>query len=79
MTAKPVESADRLVVRRLIRATRQEVFGAWTDPQGISEWMCPGGVTSAETQLDVRVGGKFRILMKEGEKEYDHTGECRVV
>jgi uncharacterized protein YndB with AHSA1/START domain len=41
--------------------------------------MCPGNVRSAEAQLDVRVGGKFRILMKDGEREADHTGEYRVV
>lgn len=32
------EAALRLVVRRLIRATREEVFDAWTDPQSVSQW-----------------------------------------
>jgi uncharacterized protein YndB with AHSA1/START domain len=70
---------DRLVVRRIIRATCEEVFAAWSDPESISQWMCPGSVKSAEAQLDVRVGGKFRIVMKDGEREFDHTGEYRVV
>jgi uncharacterized protein YndB with AHSA1/START domain len=41
--------------------------------------MCPGNVKSAVAQLDVRVGGKFRILMRDGEREFDHTGEYKVV
>jgi uncharacterized protein YndB with AHSA1/START domain len=41
--------------------------------------MCPGNVKSAEAQLDVRVGGRFRILMKDGEREFDHRGEYLVV
>ena len=73
------ETSKRLVVQRLIRATREEVFAAWTDPESIAQWMCPGSIQSAEARLDVRVGGKFRIVMKEGVKEYDHTGEYQVV
>lgn len=73
------EPAKRLVVRRLIRASCEEVFAAWTDPESIAQWMCPGGIQTAEARLDVRVGGKFRIVMKEGVKEYDHTGEYQVV
>jgi uncharacterized protein YndB with AHSA1/START domain len=69
----------RLVVRRYIRATPQEVFSAWTDPDSIAEWMCPNTVQRADAQLDVRVGGKFRITMKNPGSETEHTGEYRVV
>jgi uncharacterized protein YndB with AHSA1/START domain len=69
------DTANRLVIRRLIRAPREDVFAAWTDPSSIAQWMCPGGIKTAEAQLDARVGGKFRIVMKDGQKEYDHTGE----
>ena len=69
----------QLVVRRQIRASQEEVFAAWTDPQSIANWMCPGSVQTAEAQLDVQVGGKFRIVMKDGANEYVHTGEYRVV
>ena len=79
MPKAPQAIADRLVVRRLIRSTCEEVFAAWTDPGSLAQWMCPGGIKTAEAQLDVRVGGKFRIVMRDGEKAYDHTGEYRVV
>jgi uncharacterized protein YndB with AHSA1/START domain len=38
MTKESREAAPRLVVRRLIRATREGVFAAWTDPQSVSQW-----------------------------------------
>ena len=73
------DTANRLVIRRLIRATREEVFAAWTDPDSIAQWMCPGDIKTAGAKLDVRVGGKFRIVMKDGQKEYDHAGEYQIV
>jgi uncharacterized protein YndB with AHSA1/START domain len=79
MSNEAENRADRLVVRKLIRATCHEVFQAWTDPESISQWMCPGSCTTAEATLDVRTGGKFRIVMKDGEKAVEHTGEYQVV
>jgi uncharacterized protein YndB with AHSA1/START domain len=70
---------DGLVIRKVIRASREEVFAAWIDPKSISEWMCPGGIVTAEAQLDPRVGGTYRIVMKSGTRAVDHTGEYLVV
>lgn len=52
------QHADRLVVRRLIQASREEVFAAWTDPESIKHWMCPGDIVEAEAHLDLRPGGR---------------------
>ena len=71
--------APKLVIRRIIPATREEVFGAWTDPESLRHWMCPGDILEAEAQLDVRVGGAYRILMKGKDKAYEHTGMYQVV
>jgi uncharacterized protein YndB with AHSA1/START domain len=75
------ERADRLVIRRVMPATREEVFAAWTDPERIRDWMCPGEIVSAEAELDLRVGGAYRIVMKGQSREYEveHTGEYQVV
>jgi uncharacterized protein YndB with AHSA1/START domain len=75
------ERLDKLVIRRVLPATREEVFAAWTDPESIRDWMCPGEIVSAEAELDLRVGGAYRIVMKGQTREYEveHTGEYRVV
>jgi uncharacterized protein YndB with AHSA1/START domain len=77
----PVQApaTHKLVVRRKLPAPREAVYAAWTDPQSIREWMCPGEVVSAEAKLDVRVGGSYRILMKGGKEDYDHIGTYQIV
>ena len=75
----PREETTKLVVRKMIPASREEVFSAWTDPKSIRQWMCPGDITEAEAQLDVRVGGTYRIIMKGKDKNHHHTGVYKVV
>ena len=69
------ELGETLVVRRVIPVPRERVFQAWLDPESLARWMQPGGATDATAQVDARVGGKFRIVMIEGPKRYEHTGE----
>jgi uncharacterized protein YndB with AHSA1/START domain len=73
------EGMHRVVVRRRMPAPREVVFEAWTDPEGIREWMCPGNATSAQATLDVRVGGSFRIVMKAPDKDHIQIGTYQVV
>jgi uncharacterized protein YndB with AHSA1/START domain len=69
------ESGETLVVRRFIPALREQVFSAWLDPVSLAQWMRPSGMTDATAEVDPQVGGKFRIVMIEGPKRYEHTGE----
>lgn len=73
------DGRHRIVVRRRMPAPRDVVYEAWTEPAGISEWMCPGDVVSAEATLDVRVGGSFRIIMRSEKEVHEHVGTYRVV
>jgi uncharacterized protein YndB with AHSA1/START domain len=72
-------SEQTVVVRKILPASREEVYDAWLDCEGMRQWMCPGPVTSAEVTLEPRVGGRLRILMKAPKSDYDHTGEFRVL
>jgi uncharacterized protein YndB with AHSA1/START domain len=73
------QTNDKLVLRKMIAASREEVFSAWLDPDSLKHWMCPGNTASAEAQVDPRVGGAFRIVMKSPDHESDHTGIYRVI
>lgn len=75
----PTENSYRMSVRRRLPAPREVVYEAWIDPQGIREWMCPGDVQSAHAELDVRVGGSYRIVMKAKERDHVHSGVYQVV
>jgi uncharacterized protein YndB with AHSA1/START domain len=60
-----------LVVERVLPASPDEVFNAWTTPSRMAAWMSPVG--AAEAEVDLRVGGSFRVVMVEARLE--HRGE----
>ena len=64
-------------VERTLAALPDRVFRAWTDPEELIRWLSPSPDGSAE--VDLRVGGKFRIVMSGGGREIEHTGEYREV
>src|SRR5215469_4893677 len=78
---EPPERADghTLTVTRLYTASREKVFNAWTTEESVRQWMCPeqGAVVLAE--LDVRVGGSFRVGMLVGGERTIHTGIYREI
>jgi uncharacterized protein YndB with AHSA1/START domain len=53
--------AATLVVRQLIRATPEVLFAAWTDPKHLVHWWGPEGVACTGAEVDLRVGGEYRI------------------
>lgn len=60
-------------VERLIAATIDDVFTAWTNPVAMARWLAPSG--TAEVEADVRVGGSFRVVMIDDQSRIEHTGE----
>jgi len=56
-----------LRLKRLIRAPREEVFSAWTDPEQLKQWWGPGHVTCPEAHVDLREGGAYRIANLEAD------------
>ena len=53
-----------LVVHRTIPATAEFLFHAWTQPLRLKEWWGPSGVKCVEAEIDLRVGGLYRIANK---------------
>ncbi|MBI3246165.1 MAG: SRPBCC domain-containing protein [Deltaproteobacteria bacterium] len=76
--AKP-QQPPVLRLRRLFTATPQEVFAAWIDPVGMKEWMCPAGMSVTALELEPQAGGRFRLVMRDGLRDIEHTGEYREV
>jgi uncharacterized protein YndB with AHSA1/START domain len=64
----------QLKLSRLYNATCEELFEAWTNPDSMKQWMCPEGGTVSHVELDLRVGGAFRIDMKHGQEVIEHRG-----
>ena len=52
-----------LNLRRHYPVAPEKVWRAWTDPEALKRWWGPGGNEPVSlAQLDVRVGGRFRII-----------------
>jgi uncharacterized protein YndB with AHSA1/START domain len=63
---------DAVEIHRRLPAPVGEVFQWWTDPERLREWMSPVGTVEAE--VDLRVGGKIRIVMRGDGMEIEHLG-----
>jgi uncharacterized protein YndB with AHSA1/START domain len=72
------EKIIKLEITRVIKAPRDRVYAAWTDPAQLKQWFGPETVQTRELVADVRVGWKFRwdLSNPEGE-EMTCRGEYR--
>lgn len=70
----PLESERAVVIKRVLRAPRTQVFGAFADGAQLRQWFGPRVVTSPVCEHDFRVGGAFRWVMRIGEVDYPIKG-----
>jgi uncharacterized protein YndB with AHSA1/START domain len=49
-----------LEIKRVIKAPRDRVYAAWTDPAQLRKWFGPENVQTRNIVAETRVGGKFR-------------------
>jgi uncharacterized protein YndB with AHSA1/START domain len=80
-TAKAKSYGEASVtLTRVFDAPRALVWKAWTDPKMMAQWFGPRGFTNPVCELDVRVGGSLRIVMRGPDgNDYPMKGEFRVV
>lgn len=53
-----------IVITRVINAPRELVFDAWTKPEHLAQWWGPGGFAATVCEVDLRVGGRFRLDLR---------------
>lgn len=68
MTTKTLDNRS-LEIQRIIRAPRDRVYAAWTDPAQLRAWFGPDKVKTRAFVADPRIGGKYRwdLTSPEGE------------
>src|ERR1700722_9157906 len=58
-------AAEReLVIDRVFDAPPEIVFKVWTEPAHLARWWGPKGFTNPVCEVDPRVGGAWRIVMR---------------
>jgi uncharacterized protein YndB with AHSA1/START domain len=52
-----------IVSTRTVRATRDDVWNAWTNPILLAQWWGPKGFRNTFYEFDLRPGGAWRFIM----------------
>ena len=69
------EDKTSLQIRRVYAVPVAAVYAAWTDPEQVKHWMGPSDdFGEAEVTTDVRVGGRYRIVMHAPDGEVHRVG-----
>ncbi|MBX9852521.1 MAG: SRPBCC family protein [Cytophagaceae bacterium] len=52
---------NSVTLHRILKATPEKVYRAFTEPNAMSFWLPPYGFLGVVHQMDVRVGGSYRM------------------
>ena len=64
-----------LQINKTINAPIENVFDAWLNPEMLAEFMIPmPGMPMPDVEIDAREGGRFTIVMHDGDDKLPHTG-----
>ena len=75
MAQSTVTTKPTLKITRTYAAPREKVFRAWTDSEVMKKWFAPSNdFTVPEVQVDAKVGGRYRIVMRSPDGEYHRVG-----
>jgi uncharacterized protein YndB with AHSA1/START domain len=73
----PVEGIE---IRRTFGVRKDRVFRAWTRPELMARWFFPGDGWTCDVTSDLRVGGRWQVLMRDGDGgEHHQFGEYREI
>mgnify|MGYP002700097973 FL=1 len=61
-----------LTIQRSFNTPVAKLFEAWCKPEIIQKWFAPGSMTVPEAISDLKEGGKYRIVMHDGDEGTDH-------
>jgi uncharacterized protein YndB with AHSA1/START domain len=79
MPANPSPRVDvkpSVTLKRRLNAPAEKVYAAWTEPAQIAHWFGPSETVagSVHAEMDVRVGGRFRVRFKTENGEHHEVG-----
>ena len=60
-------------LQRVLRAPPERVWRAFTSAEAMAKWLPPNGFTASVAQMDVRVGGRFRMSFTNFTTQQSHS------
>jgi uncharacterized protein YndB with AHSA1/START domain len=73
MTDAPSSASTR--TSRVIKASREALYRAFTDPVALAVWLSPEGMTGKVHEFDGRVGGGYRMSLFYPSSEQVYRGK----
>ena len=71
-------TGNTLLIERTFQAPAQAVFDAWTSEEVMRRWWhAEHDWETSEAQVDLRVGGEVRVVMRDPEKDAEYGGGGR--
>jgi uncharacterized protein YndB with AHSA1/START domain len=58
---------DELLIARTFDAPASMLFALWSKPEHMKRWMGPANFACPEAEIDFRVGGAYRVMIKSAE------------
>ncbi|MBF4491013.1 SRPBCC family protein [Flavobacterium sp. MR2016-29] len=74
----PTTPDCEIVSSRIVNASQELVFEAWTNPNHLKNWWGPKGFTNTFSEFDLRTGGKWKFVMHAPEQG-NFQNECEFV
>ena len=70
------KSEREVVVTRTVNGPARLVFEAWTKPELFKQWWVPksAGLSLLSCEMDVRVGGRYRLVFRHGDSTMEFFG-----
>ena len=62
-----MESIKEVVLEKTYAASAETLWQSWTNAEMLKQWWGPDNVTIPECEVDLKVGGRFYIVMEAGE------------
>ena len=72
ITADP--ALPTVAITREFDAPRERVFAAHTDPELVTQWLGPRGITMRIDKFDASTGGAYRYVHSREDEEYGFYG-----
>jgi uncharacterized protein YndB with AHSA1/START domain len=74
------KAPDSLILSRLYPVAPEKVWRAWIEADALRDWLGQGDSPGWAAELDVRVGGRYRFVLREqGGRYYEARGVYREV
>lgn len=78
--ASPAATQPSLVLKRRLNTNPARAFAAWTEAASLVRWFGPESCNVHHAETDLRIGGRFRVIMRDDRgEEHDVSGTYREI